>query len=114
MLPLGALVWAAAGKDPGFTPLSLLELLRRRGRYQPEEFARLHLAAPVDLPALKRAWLAALDEAEAFIRGRPPAEVGCLYYSAVAGGFVQPEPDAPAGDLTPHYGRPGGRVPGAP
>ncbi|HET9300046.1 MAG TPA: hypothetical protein VFO11_08875, partial [Candidatus Polarisedimenticolaceae bacterium] len=32
VLPLGALCWAACGKDPGFTPLSLLELLRRRGR----------------------------------------------------------------------------------
>lgn len=29
VLPLGALCWAACGKDPGFTPLSLLELLRR-------------------------------------------------------------------------------------
>ena len=32
VLVLGALCWAACGKDPGFTPLSLLELLRRRGR----------------------------------------------------------------------------------
>jgi len=39
VLPLGALCWAAAGKDPGFTPLSLLEMLRRRGRHRPEELA---------------------------------------------------------------------------
>jgi len=32
VLAPGALCWAACGKDPGFTPLSLLELLRRRGR----------------------------------------------------------------------------------
>jgi hypothetical protein len=31
VLSLGALVWAAAGKDPGFSPGSLLDLLRRRG-----------------------------------------------------------------------------------
>ncbi|OGU02199.1 MAG: hypothetical protein A2W29_00260 [Gemmatimonadetes bacterium RBG_16_66_8] len=37
VLPLGALCWAAVGKDPGFTPLSLLELLKRRGRYRPED-----------------------------------------------------------------------------
>ena len=48
ILPLGALCWAAAGKDPGFTPLSLLELLRRRGRHRPEDMARLALAGPTD------------------------------------------------------------------
>jgi hypothetical protein len=32
VLPLGAMCWAACGKDPGFTPLSLLGLLRRRAR----------------------------------------------------------------------------------
>ena len=30
VLPLGALCWAGAGKDPGFTPRSLLDLLQRR------------------------------------------------------------------------------------
>ena len=29
---LAGLCWAPAGKDPGFTPLSLLKLLKRRGR----------------------------------------------------------------------------------
>ena len=28
ILPLGALVWAAVGKDPGFTPQSLLEIIQ--------------------------------------------------------------------------------------
>ena len=56
---------AAAGKDPGFTPLSLLELLRRRGKVRPEEINRLHLARPVDLQQLKADWLEALDQAEA-------------------------------------------------
>src|ERR1700690_3556535 len=28
LLPLGVLCWAAAGKDPGFTPAMLLDLLR--------------------------------------------------------------------------------------
>ena len=49
VLPLGAMIWAAVGKDPGFTPASLLEQLRRRGRYRPEDINRLALAAPFDL-----------------------------------------------------------------
>ncbi len=51
-LKLGALCWAAAGKDPGFTPTLLLGLLQRRGHYRPEDFARLHLRRQPDLTAL--------------------------------------------------------------
>ena len=107
-LPLGALCWAAAGKDPGFTPAMLLDLLRRRGRYRPEDFARLHLAQPVDLPKLKLRWMAALDAAEHFFSTRDPSEVGCLYYSRLLGKFVGPRP---GDEVVPHYGRPGGVLP---
>jgi len=118
VLPLGGQCWAAAGKDPGFTPLSLLELLRRRGRYREEEIARLHLARPIDLPSLKTEWLSALDAADRFIRSRPPQELGCLYYSPGEQTFVEPssesystEPDAVESDAIPHFGRPGGVIP---
>ncbi len=112
VLPLGAACWAAAGKDPGFTPLSLLELLKRRGRYRPEEFARLDLAEPFDLVAAKQAWLAALAAAEAFVRSRPPDEMGCLYWSVDAGEFVMPALGASTStSLRPHFGVPGGVLP---
>ena len=101
--------WAAAGKDPGFTPLALLEILRRRGKYHQEDFARLSLTAPVDLPTLKVQWLAALDQADAFVRSRPPAEAGCLYYSPGQARFVVPVDGAT--DAVPHFGRPGGVLP---
>lgn len=110
VLPLGALCWAAAGKDPGFTPTSLLGLLRRRGKYREEDFARLRLAAPVDLRALKRRWLEMLDEAERFVGSRPSEQVGCLYYSRASCRFVQPSESA-GEDIAPHYGRPGGVLP---
>lgn len=110
VLPLGGLVWAAAGKDPGFSPLSLLELLRRRGRVRPEELARLHLTGPVDAVQLKTEWRAALDEAERFIRRRPPREAGCLYYALDQRRFV--DPDEPGvGPVVVHFGAPGGVVP---
>jgi hypothetical protein len=110
VLPLGALCWAAAGKDPGFSPLSLLELLRRRGRYRPEDFRGLHLARSIDLEQLKTEWRSALDEAERFVRSRPAGEIGCLYYSPSAGRFVAPPVSGPS-DVIPHYGRPGGVLP---
>ena len=108
-LPLGALCWAAAGKDPGFTPFALLEILRRRGKYHQEDFARLNLTAPVDLPTLKAHWLAALAEADAFVHGRPPSEAGCLYHSPSQARFVAAVDDM--GDAVPHFGRPGGVLP---
>ncbi len=113
VVPLGALCWAAVGKDPGFTPFSLLELLKRRGRYHAADFLRLNLAEPFDLTEAKTLWLAALAEAESFVRSRPPAESGCLYYSASTGRFVAPHPgaDLPAQGLAPHFGAPGGVIP---
>jgi len=105
---LGALCWAACGKDPGFTPLSLLELLRRRGRIRAEDLARLDLAAPIDLHATKRTWLEALDSVGPFVAARPPEEIGCLYYSVSKRAFVDPRE---ASDAVPHFGRPGGVLP---
>jgi len=108
VLPLGALCWAACGKDPGFTPLSLFELLKRRGRIRPEELARLDLAEPVDLIALKEEWIEALDSVEPFVASRPPGEIGCLYYSGSRQAFVDPRG---VNDAQPHFGRPGGVLP---
>ncbi len=110
VLALGALVWAAVGKDPGYSPLSLLEMLRRRGRLQPTDLAHLDLAGPVDLQQVKATWLEALAGAERFVRAQPPAEAGCLYWSAARGAFVCPE-SASTGDAVPHFGRPGGVLP---
>lgn len=108
VLVLGALCWAACGKDPGFTPLSLLDLLRRRGRVREEDLARLDLVAPIDLRTLKQDWLEALDSVEGFAASRPAEELGCLYYSASRHAFVDPRT---ATDSVPHYGRPGGVLP---
>jgi hypothetical protein len=110
VLGLGPLIWAATGKDPGYSPSSLLELLRRRGKVRPEDLGRLHLSEPMDVRKLKQAWLAALDAAETFIGKRPPDETGCLYYSTTGKSFMDPGL-AGSGDCIPHYGRPGGVLP---
>jgi hypothetical protein len=113
VLPLAALCWAAVGKDPGLTPLSLLELLKRRGRYRPEDFTRLHLAEPFDLASARQNWLAALADAETFSRERPPEESGCLYYATGVQQFVAPRRDTSLDDqgFVPHFGAPGGVLP---
>ena len=113
VVPLAAACWAAVGKDPGLSPLSLLELLKRRGRYRPEDFARLHLVAPFDLVHEKGVWLAALADAETFVRERPVEECGALYYSTRLKGFVMPRSDASLAEqrIVLHFGAPGGVLP---
>lgn len=113
VLPLAALVWAAVGKDPGLTPLSLIELLKRRGRPRAEEIQRLHLNAPFDLAQAKADWLEALGDAEQFVHERPPTELGCLYYDLATRQFVRPDPRRPLADqgVVTHFGRPGGVLP---
>jgi hypothetical protein len=110
ILPLGALCWAAAGKDPGYTPLSLLEMLKRRGRYRPEDFSRLQLAQPVDLISMKEEWLQMLKDAEIFVNSRPPEELGCLYLSPSTQKFYAPEAGSRQGYIT-HFGRISGVLP---
>lgn len=114
ILPLAGLTWAAVGKDPGFSPLSILELLKRRGRIRPEETARLDLARPFDLAAAKVTWLGALAAAESFARSRPADETGCLYYSVDRRSFAVPSEaeSLAAQGLVTHWGRPGGILPG--
>jgi len=108
VLVLGALCWAACGKDPGFTPLSLLELLRRRGRIRPEDLTRLDLTEPVDLHSVKSSWIEALDSVEPFVATMPFEEIGCLYHSTTRQEFVDPREVT---DAVPHFGRPGGVLP---
>jgi hypothetical protein len=37
-VPLGAVVWAAVGKDPGYSPERLIAEIRRNARYLPDDY----------------------------------------------------------------------------
>jgi hypothetical protein len=78
-LSLGAICWAACGKDQGFTPWSLLEMTKRHIKFRQEELNAEHLLRPLQLPTLKETWLAAVQQAEEWFARLPAAEVGCLY-----------------------------------
>ena len=78
-LSLGALAWAACGKDPGFTPEFLLEQAGRHTAYTQADMGRLNLQNPIDPGVLKRKWLAAMEEARNLINLLPPGEIGCLF-----------------------------------
>ncbi len=64
--PLEAIVWAACGKDQGFSPMLLLEMMRRFARINPRQLETIQ-ARQLDPVALKREWIAMSDRAEAEI-----------------------------------------------
>lgn len=103
-LALGALAWAAAGKDPGLTPEYIVDWAKRGTVYQPQDLKDLRLSQPVDLKSVRRLWFEAAAEAEALFERLPPAEMGCLYLNA-AGRPVRPDPgSAEFPKLTRHFG----------
>ena len=73
--PLGYLLWAACGKDPGFSPASLLQNIRQTSRYSQAELDLLDFAGPLpDAVRLASRWHAMLREAQAVCDDTLPAE----------------------------------------
>jgi len=65
---LGYLAWAASGKDPGFSPASILEQAGRSARYSAVEVGALTFEdEPPDAAQLSRKWHAILEEARAIV-----------------------------------------------
>jgi hypothetical protein len=61
---LAAICWAAPGKDPGFSPLSLLKMMLRFARIDPQELDKIQ-ARQLDPITLKNEWTEMSDKAEA-------------------------------------------------
>ena len=93
VLSLGALAWAACGKDVGFTPQFLIEEAQRLAHYPAVRLKTLLLREPVDLVECKLQWLAAVAEANTLFLKLPSDEIGCLYLDA-KGQAVIPDPTA--------------------
>ena len=110
-LPLGATLWAAAGKDPGFSPEGLVAEIRRNARYLQPEFDRLNSQAPIDAAAVARAMRSALDAADTFARAMPAGLEGLLFLKD--GKPVQPDP-ARLETYVTHGGRMRGHWPTSP
>lgn len=112
ILPLGAAIWAAVEKAPGFTPEALIEEIRRNSVYPAAEWAALPAATPIDPGATLAKLRAALDEAETFVRRMPSEHVGLLFLNSV-GEVVQPDPSRLSEYLT-HRGQRRGHWPTSP
>ena len=93
--PLGAVMWAAVAKEPGYSPESLICEIRRNARYRADDYADLAFAEPVDAGDVARRFRKALEEAEAFVRAMPTGKEGLLFLKD--GQPAQPQPDGLAG-----------------
>jgi hypothetical protein len=108
ILPLGALVWAAAGKALGFTPEGIINEIRRAARYTEADFRDLPSDPPIDAAVTMRRLREILAEADAFVRRMPTESVGLLFLKD--GRVVQPDPEQLATYVT-HAGRRRGHWP---
>ena len=91
ILPLGALIWAAVDKAPGFTPEGLIAEIRRNAHYPAAEWRAVLTAEPLDPHDISVRLRAALDEAEAFVARMPTDKMGLLFLQDEK--VVQPDPD---------------------
>ena len=100
--PLPAICWAACAKDPGFSPLSLLKLMRRFARIDPMELDKIK-ARNLDPRVLKEAWIAMSDYAEAEMERvaneQPELPIGIAFVDATG----HPRWFDHAGPLTRHF-----------
>jgi len=103
ILSLGAVVWAAVEKAPGFTPEGLIAEIRRNANYSASEWRALSSTAPIDSKDITVRLRAALDEAEKFVGQMPTDKTGLIFVKD--GKAVQPDP----GHLEDYYAHAGQR-----
>lgn len=75
--PLGYLAWAACGKDPGFSPVSILEHAARMARFTSGEVAELAFSgSSPHVSDLSRSWHEAMEAARRIVEVLPAEESG--------------------------------------
>ena len=111
IFPIGAAVWAAAGKALGFTPEGIIDEIRRNARYTGADFHRIHSDPPVDPAATMIRLRQILTEAEAFVARMPTEKVGLLFLKGEE--VVQPDPDK-LDEYQTHAGQRRGHWPSSP
>ena len=88
--PLGYLLWAACGKDPGYSPDFLVGLAARQRYAQPELDSLAFDGPPPDASAFGQRWKIAVAEAREIISTLPPENVGCCVLAPDGNPFSAP------------------------
>ena len=109
VMPLGAAIWAAAGKDPGWSPLGILNEIRRTSRWRQDDLDMLEMSKRVQINDIHLFIQSAGKQAEKWINSMPASEVGVVYLDK-DGKASQPSPMNLDG-YTKHIGTRGGHWP---
>lgn len=110
VLSLGALIWAACGKDEGYTPERILNEAQRRAHFRASELSQLELVRKPDPVRLRATWDAAITKARRLAESLPAEELGCLYLDPT-GKAVTPNPKRGFTRLARHRGTHRGILP---
>lgn len=111
ILPLGAVVWAAVEKSPGFTPEGLIAEIRRNSLYPLADWRALQTSVPINPEEFSPQLRSILNEAETFVSRMPSEKVGLLFLEG--GRCVQPNPEE-LNRYRTHAGARRGHWPGSP
>lgn len=95
--PLEAILWAACGKDPGYNPLSLFEMVMRFARINPMDLQKLQ-AQELDPIQLKEDWIRVSGQAREAIPmladEQPDIPIGVAFVDEKGvPGWIGAEPD---------------------
>ena len=113
---LGYLAWAAAGKDPSFSPGTILAESKRSARYTSAELAKLQFEGdPPDAATLGRQWHEMVADAELIVSILPEQEAGkCVLTKdgdIFSGAVLLLQEALDAGEIYFHEGRIRGAFP---
>jgi hypothetical protein len=111
ILPLGAVIWAAVEKSPGFTPEGLIAEIRRNAHYPAAEWRALQSSETLDPKDVMARLRAALVDAEAFVMRMPTDKLGLLFLKD--GKVAQPDPHH-LSEYQTHAGQRRGQWPSGP
>lgn len=103
VLSLAGCVWAACGKDPGFTPELMLDLIQRHAIITPDLLALEALRKPVDPKKLKSDLMRLMTQARAVTQTLDPADLGCVYIDK-SGSVLRDLGRIKSKDVTRHFG----------
>ena len=107
--PLSVIVWAGAGKSPGFTPEGLIAEVRRNVLHPLSAWQEVASDAPLDPKLITEKVRNALDAAEAFAARMPTDRLGVVFLDR-AGRIAEPDPTR-LDDFVAHAGKRRGHWP---
>jgi hypothetical protein len=79
VMSMAACCWAACGKDPGYTPDLILDMIQRHAQFSPDQIQAESLVRPLDPVALKKSFSKLISASREALKRLNPVDLGCLY-----------------------------------